>query len=99
MLNSAGIEKNSESEYFMSDTFRQVDRDTLCLLPPSMDEWLTEGHLARFVVDILGQLDLTAIKSTYAGRGSKTGLVLVNHKVSSDFLRRWRLIDNCSLLR
>lgn len=39
----------------MSDTFRQVDRDTLFLLPPSMDDWLPEGHLARFVVEIKGQ--------------------------------------------
>jgi transposase len=55
----------------MSDTFRQVDRDTLYLLPPSMDDWLPEGHLARFVVDIVAQLDLTVIKSAYSGRGSK----------------------------
>ena len=55
----------------MSDTFRQVDRETLFLLPPSMDDWLPEGHLARFVVEIVGQLDLMAIKSSYAGRGSK----------------------------
>jgi len=55
----------------MSHTFRQVDRETLFLLPPSMDDWLPEGHLARFVVEIVGQLDLTAIKSAYAGRGSK----------------------------
>lgn len=55
----------------MSDTFRQVDRDTLFLLPPSMDDWLPEVHLARFVVEIVGQLDLTTIKSYYTGRGSK----------------------------
>lgn len=29
----------------MSDIFRQVDRDTLFLLPPSMEDWLPEGHL------------------------------------------------------
>lgn len=55
----------------MSDIFRQVDRDTLFLLPPSMEDWLPEGHLARFVVEIVGQLDLATIKSAYAGRGSK----------------------------
>lgn len=55
----------------MSHTFRQVDRDTLFLLPPSIDDWLPEGHLGRFVVEIVGQLDLTAIKTAYAGRGSK----------------------------
>ena len=55
----------------MSDTFRQVDRDTLFLLPPSMEDWLPEGHLARFIVEIVAQLDLTIIKAAYSGRGSK----------------------------
>lgn len=55
----------------MSDTFRQVDRDTMFLLPPSMNDWLPEGHLARFIVDIVGNLDLSGIKSAYSGRGSK----------------------------
>jgi hypothetical protein len=30
--------------------FRQFDRATGFLLPPSLDEWLPERHLARFVV-------------------------------------------------
>ena len=55
----------------MSEIFRQVDRDTMFLLPPSINDWLPEGHLARFVVDIVNQLDLATIKSSYAGRGSK----------------------------
>jgi transposase len=71
MLNSPGFENPCEGEKSMSDTFRQVDRETLFLLPPSMDDWLPEGHLARFIVEIVGQLDLTTIKSAYAGRGSK----------------------------
>lgn len=36
-----------------------------------MDNWLPEGHLARFVVDIVEQLDFTAITASYAGHGSK----------------------------
>ena len=55
----------------MSHTFRQVDRETLFLLPPSLDDWLPEGHLARFIVEIDAQLDLTLIKTAYTGRGSK----------------------------
>ncbi|NCC06062.1 MAG: IS1182 family transposase [Proteobacteria bacterium] len=55
----------------MSNRFRQVDRETLFLLPPSMDDWLPKEHLARFIVEIVAQLDLTAIKAAYAGRGSK----------------------------
>ena len=33
-------------------SFREVDRQTGFLLPPSADEWLPERHLARFVVEI-----------------------------------------------
>jgi transposase len=36
-----------------------------------MNDWLPEGHLARFIIKIVGQLNLTAIKSAYAGRGAK----------------------------
>jgi len=41
--------------------FRQVDRQTGFLLPPSVDEWLPERHLARFVVEVIEQLDLSAM--------------------------------------
>jgi len=50
--------------------FIQCDRDTLYLMPPSVQDWLPENHLARFVVDIVGQLDLWPLASVYAGRGS-----------------------------
>jgi hypothetical protein len=33
--------------------FRPIDRDTGFLLPPSVDEWLPERHLARFVVEVI----------------------------------------------
>jgi len=51
--------------------FAECDRNTLYLLPPSVQDWLPEGHLARFVVDIVDQLDLRSLKASYAGRGSK----------------------------
>jgi hypothetical protein len=35
----------------MSIFFRVIDRDTGFLVPPSVDEWLPDGHLARFVVE------------------------------------------------
>jgi transposase len=55
----------------MKVTFVEVDRETLYLLPPSVQDWLPEKHLARFVVDIVEQLDLQALKATYCGRGSR----------------------------
>ena len=51
--------------------FVQCDRATLYLLPPSLQDWLPEGHLARFVVEIVDQLDLRALKASYTGCGSK----------------------------
>jgi transposase len=50
--------------------FVLVDRDTQFLFPPSVQEWLPEDHLARFVVDVVEQLDLSEIEQSYAGRGS-----------------------------
>jgi len=40
--------------------FRGVDRQTSFLLPPSVDEWLPERHLARFIVEVIDGLDLRA---------------------------------------
>ncbi len=55
----------------MKGTFVQVDRETLYLLPPSIQDWLPEDHLARFVVEIVEQIDLRPLKASYRGRGSK----------------------------
>ena len=49
--------------------FRPVDRATPYLLLPSVDEWLPVGHLARFVVEIVDQLDLRGLESAYRGSG------------------------------
>ena len=50
--------------------FRPIDRQTDYLLPPSVQDWLPESHLARYVVDVVEALDLSALKRAYAGRGS-----------------------------
>ena len=50
--------------------FRTIDRDTGFLLPPSVDEWLPEKHLARFVVEVIDGLDLSAMSKSYRGSGS-----------------------------
>ena len=54
----------------MSRDFFEVDCETPWLLPPSLQNWLSEGHLARFVVDIVEQLDLSGLTSDYS-RGGK----------------------------
>ena len=49
--------------------FRQVDRQTGFLLPPSVDEWLPQRHLARFVAEVIEGLDLRALSGSYRGSG------------------------------
>src|SRR5450432_3847699 len=50
--------------------FRSIDRQTGFLLPPSVDEWLPERHLARFIVEVVDGLDLRAMSGDYRGSGS-----------------------------
>jgi transposase len=54
----------------MSERFVSVDRDTAYLMPPSVQEWLPQNHLARFVVEIVERLDLGSMTTAYRGRGS-----------------------------
>ena len=52
---------------FIPDTVNQT-----LLFPPSLHDWLPEGHLARFLLDVVSALDLSAIYTSYAekdGRG------------------------------
>lgn len=47
-------------------TFRRFDPHQVLLLPPSLDDWLPEGHLARFVAELVDEvLDLSAIHASY----------------------------------
>ena len=50
--------------------FRLFNCETDNLLPPSVQDWLPQLHLARCVVDIVEGLDVSAIEGFYAGRGS-----------------------------
>jgi transposase len=49
--------------------FRLVNRDIDFLMPPSVDDWLPERHLARFVVEVIEGLDLRAMSGSYRGSG------------------------------
>src|SRR5208282_3429281 len=44
--------------------------ETDFLMPPSVDEWLPQRHLARFVVEVVDGLDLSAMSKSYRGSGS-----------------------------
>ena len=53
----------------MAREFKAVDRDQPMLLPPDLRDWLPEDHLARLVLEVVEQLDLTAIEASFARGG------------------------------
>ena len=54
----------------MAAEFIPIDRETPQLFPPSIQDYLPEKHLARFVVEIVDQLDLKHLVGAYRGTGS-----------------------------
>ncbi len=52
-------------------TFKASDRNQPFLLPPSIQEWLPENHLARYIVNIVEQLNLSKIIDQYTSNGKE----------------------------
>ena len=55
----------------MNKRFRVCDLDQLFLLPPSLQDWLPQDHLARFIADVMNELDLSAIYAEYYRRDGR----------------------------
>ena len=53
----------------MAYNFLPCDRNQAYLLPPSLKDWLTEGHLAWFVLDAIEQIDLSEFYKKYRTDG------------------------------
>jgi transposase len=53
----------------MGQNFIGCDREQELLLPPSLREWLPEGHLAWFVIDAVGEMDLAGFYAAYRADG------------------------------
>ena len=49
----------------VAKTYRPYQPEQTLLLPPALEDWLPEGHLARFVSDVVDELDLSEIEATY----------------------------------
>jgi hypothetical protein len=53
----------------MAQNFIGCDREQLLLMSPSLREWLPEDHLAWFVIDAVGDIDLAAFYARYREDG------------------------------
>jgi len=55
----------------MPTAFKPYKPEQSFLLPPAPSDWLSEGHLAHFVSDMIDQLDLKAFYARYEGDGRR----------------------------
>lgn len=83
----------------MAQNFLSCDREQAMLLPANVSDWLPQGHLARFVVEVVERLDLAAFYAVYRVDGSgrpahdpamMVALVLYNYAVG---VRSSRVIE------
>lgn len=63
------IFKRLLKDYAMGYNFLPCDRNQAYLLPPSLSDWLPEGHLAWFVLDAVEQIDLGPFYQKYRTDG------------------------------
>ena len=54
----------------MSNQFLDIDRNASIIIPANGEGWVDEKSLARFIVEIVEQLDTSDIEQTYRGGGS-----------------------------
>ena len=54
-----------------SKSYRPWTPDEVFLLPPSPREWLPEGHLAFFILDMVALLDLSAVEDALQAKDAR----------------------------
>ena len=55
----------------MGTTFRPYQPDQVLMLPPDLREWVSDGHLAHHVSDLVDAVDLGAFYAPYLGDGRR----------------------------
>ena len=73
--------------------FKPIKRDMNYLFPPSMNDWLPEHHLARFIVEIVEQLDLKVMERAYGTSGSAPFHPARLLSILDLRLRHWRVLQ------
>lgn len=53
----------------MATRFVNIDHDTPLLLPPDLRQWVPADHVVHFVMDAVGELDLSAARVNERGTG------------------------------
>ncbi|MBA2574256.1 MAG: transposase, partial [Nocardioidaceae bacterium] len=53
----------------MAVNVRVADRDQVFSMPPSVADWLPDGHLAWFLLDVVAELDMSSFVAGYRADG------------------------------
>jgi transposase len=61
--------KHSAGGFLMSYNFRDIDREQMYIMPPSLRDWLPEEDLVWFVLDAVKQMDLSKFYRKYRSDG------------------------------
>src|SRR5215204_1047948 len=69
LLHKPGPVRGGQDDFGMGQNFIGCDREQELLLPPSLREWLPDGHLAWFVIDAVAEMDLAAFYGAYREDG------------------------------
>ena len=56
---------------FMPAKFINIDRNTRMLFPEDMRDWLPQGHLVHFIVEVVESMDMSAFEVNVRGTGSE----------------------------
>lgn len=56
----------------MRSKFKSIQNDQLFLLPPSIDDFIPEGHLSRVICEIVDTFDTRKIEEQYSYQGQKS---------------------------
>ncbi len=87
----------------MAHNYTECNRDQLYLLPPSMKEWLPEDHLAWFLIDAVGQMDLSAFHAadedaslSKFGNNLRDQFSALKHVKVNEIIDRYRKADSCN---
>jgi transposase len=54
------------------EKFKPINNDQLFLLPPSVEDFIPAGHLARVIKEVVETIDVSSIESNYSYLGQKS---------------------------
>lgn len=54
------------------EKFKPINNDQLFLLPPSVEDFISENHLARVIKEVVETIDVSSIASRYSHLGQKS---------------------------